>query len=239
MIYIKANSRAATATIDDPLTTGSVGIEVSFDLSEDWEGLARTAVFHSGNTEVDVFLTDTNCNVPPECLLTEGNILRIGVYGTDGQGNLVIPTVYVDVGIVELGTVPSGIDPEVYTPEFSDQLMAAVTEAVDTAREANANSEAAVERADQALEEAGETLEAATEAKNAAQASAAAALVSENNAATSAINAAQSADRAEQAAQDAGYMFFEIDSNGHVIYNRTENVDVDFEIENGRLMLYA
>ena len=52
-------------------------------------------------------------------------------------------------------------------------------------------------------------------------------------------NAATSADRAEQAAQNAGYMFFAIDDRGHVIYTRTDNVDVDFEIIDGRLVVYA
>lgn len=52
-------------------------------------------------------------------------------------------------------------------------------------------------------------------------------------------DAETSADRAEQAAQNAGYMYFEIADNGHVIYTRTENTNVDFDIVNGRLLVYA
>ena len=48
-----------------------------------------------------------------------------------------------------------------------------------------------------------------------------------------------SADRAEQAAQNAGYMFFNIDENGDLIYQRTENVDVDFYLEDGDLFVEA
>ena len=40
--------------------------------------------------------------------------------------------------------------------------------------------------------------------------------------------AEDAADRAEQAAGQAGYMFFHIDERGHLIYERTSNVDVDF-----------
>ena len=48
---------------------------------------------------------------------------------------------------------------------------------------------------------------------------------------------AASADRAEQAATTAGYMDFYIDEDGHLIYQRTETIeDVDFELENGRLI---
>ena len=54
-----------------------------------------------------------------------------------------------------------------------------------------------------------------------------------------ATNALNSADRAEQAAQNAGYMFFDIDENGDLIYERTTNVDVDFVIEDGDLYVEA
>ena len=57
-----------------------------------------------------------------------------------------------------------------------------------------------------------------------------------SQAATDALN---SADRAEQAAQNAGYMFFDIDENGDLIYERTTNVDVDFTIEDGDLYVEA
>lgn len=45
-----------------------------------------------------------------------------------------------------------------------------------------------------------------------------------------------SADRAEQAAQDAGYMDFCIDDHGNLIYQRTDNVDIDFELREGSLI---
>ena len=48
-------------------------------------------------------------------------------------------------------------------------------------------------------------------------------------------NAKYYAEQAEQAAGQAGYMFFYIDEHGHLIYERTENVDVDFVLENGHL----
>ena len=55
----------------------------------------------------------------------------------------------------------------------------------------------------------------------------------------SAQSAAQSADRAEQAAADAGFMDVEIDSNGHLIYTRTDAVDVDLKLVNGHLIMEA
>lgn len=58
------------------------------------------------------------------------------------------------------------------------------------------------------------------------------------NASASAESAEEWADKAEQAASDAGYMEFHIDDNGHLIYERTSNVDqIDFELVNGHLIL--
>lgn len=52
-----------------------------------------------------------------------------------------------------------------------------------------------------------------------------------------AIDAEISADRAEQAASQSGYMNFYINEDGDLIYERTENVEVDFELVNGDLIL--
>ncbi len=46
-----------------------------------------------------------------------------------------------------------------------------------------------------------------------------------------------SAERAEQAANNAGYMEFEINEDGHLIYTRTDAVDVDFSLIDGHLVM--
>lgn len=48
--------------------------------------------------------------------------------------------------------------------------------------------------------------------------------------------AVTAADRAEQAASESGYMEFEM-VNGHLIYRRTSNVDVDFVLRDGHLIV--
>lgn len=50
--------------------------------------------------------------------------------------------------------------------------------------------------------------------------------------------AEDAADRAEQAATTAGYMIIGIDADGHLIYTRTDQVDVDFALDNsGHLVM--
>lgn len=51
----------------------------------------------------------------------------------------------------------------------------------------------------------------------------------------SALEASASAGKAEQAAGQSGYMFFHIDERGHLIYERTTNVEVDFYLQGGHL----
>ena len=134
MIKFFANQRSASCVTDDKITTGSVGIEVRFVFSEEWNGLYKTAVFRGSDTAVDVLITGDACAVPPEVLTTPGGDLTIGVYGTDGTGALVIPTVYADAGRIQRGAEPSGVDPEPPTPSLVDQILAAA-QAAQTAAE--------------------------------------------------------------------------------------------------------
>ena len=62
------------------------------------------------------------------------------------------------------------------------------------------------------------------------------AAASASAAARSAASAHTDAERAEQAANTAGYMDVEI-VDGRLIYTRTDAVDVDFELENGHLLM--
>lgn len=56
-------------------------------------------------------------------------------------------------------------------------------------------------------------------------------------AAEHAAAASMSADQAAQAAAKSGYMSFEIDDAGHLWYTRTDNVDVEFALMDGRLVI--
>lgn len=58
---------------------------------------------------------------------------------------------------------------------------------------------------------------------------------SKESAAQSAENASTSADRAEQAAATAGWADFDINDSGHLIYTKTDNLETEFTLNNGRL----
>lgn len=149
MILFHARKRYAICSSDDKLTTGSVGVEVVFHFSDDWAAApARIAVFRGSGQTVDVALLEDSCTVPPEVLTQPGSTLTIGVYGTDGAGTVVIPTVYAEAGQIKRGAEPSGIEPTPTTQPLIDQLLAAAQAARDAADEAERLAKSVKDAAD-------------------------------------------------------------------------------------------
>lgn len=52
-------------------------------------------------------------------------------------------------------------------------------------------------------------------------------------------NAVKAAELAQQGAANAGYMQFEIGDDGRLYMYRTENVDIEFALEDGRIVIYG
>ena len=148
--------------------------------------------------------------------------------------------------------LPDGTEPTPAEQSVIDQAISALNTAV-------AKTAQDVISADQSARSASDDADRAERARNAAQTgadnagqSASAAAQSAESAARSASEAeqdrrdadryarasAQSADRAEQAANNAGYLDVEI-VDGRLIYTRTDAVDVDFSLNNGRLIMEA
>lgn len=148
MITFAANVRSASARSDDAITTSSVGIPVQLVLADEFMGLAKTLVFRAGSTTVDVVLVGdaTEAVVPPDVLTTVGLWLGIGIYAADGDGNVVIPTVWASAGLIQQGTVPSGVDPSEPTPSWVAQVQSIASEASENAESA-LNKATAVEDA--------------------------------------------------------------------------------------------
>ena len=110
-MLISVDKRNAAVFHADLLTSGSAGIAVQFRFSADWDGLSKIAVFKGSGVSVDVVLTDTTCVIPAEALAESGLPLHIGVYGTDGTGNIIIPTIWVNAGSIRAGAKPSETGP--------------------------------------------------------------------------------------------------------------------------------
>ena len=133
-----------------------------------------------------------------------------------------------------------------------DQAISVVNEAVETveqkAEDASASAQSAQDYAEQA-ESARDTAQtyannaqasatSASQSASQASASAGTASAAATSASASAASAYADAERAEQAASTAGYLDVEI-VDGRLIYTRTDAVDVDFTLNNGRLIMEA
>lgn len=135
MIKISVINRSVRLVCDnDPITTGSVGYPVSFSFSDEWGGLAKTAVFYGSGVRRDVALINsTETTIPHEVLTEAGTMLRIGVYGALPDGTIVMPTVIIDVSRIKQGAKPSEIDPEAPTPSWVAEVQNAAADALEKA----------------------------------------------------------------------------------------------------------
>lgn len=106
---IKIGSVFACSAGCNPITSGMVGVTVTFEYTDPkWDGLNKTAVFTAGNVTRDVLDADGVVTIPAEVLEKPNVKLYAGVYGTDADGKLVIPTIMIPVGIILPGADPSG-----------------------------------------------------------------------------------------------------------------------------------
>lgn len=90
------------------ITAGLVGATVDLEITgPEWQGLSRTVVFKSNVTR-DVLDVGSSATVPADVVATPGEHLRVGVYGIDADRNIVIPTIWCDLGRIMDAADPSG-----------------------------------------------------------------------------------------------------------------------------------
>ena len=216
----------------------------------DWAGFdSIKAVWKDehGTKKASIINAEGKCVVPHEVLANVGRVFvnLVGIVSENGELIERLTTFPVKALDVTAKAETEGDETVPITPSQFDQFAEAVRHDADRAEQAADDSR---EQADRSEDEADNALASAQNAHASelrasgyasdAQQSAESAQGYAQNASESAQSAEADADRAEQAASDAGYMEFHIDDNGHLIYERTSNVDqIDFELVNGHLIL--
>ena len=163
MIKVIYNKTCGRCVQSEPLTSGMVGQPIEFEYSPDFDGLTLTAVFTNGKATVDVLNPGNQCVIPHEVLDTVGTLVKVGIYAVRGN-ELVIPTVYATIGVVQKGADPSGdvsIDPTL--PVWS-QIQGIIGNLNDLDTEAKNNLVAAINEAaqtDTTLTQSGKAADAA------------------------------------------------------------------------------
>ena len=102
MIEIEVSAAGARLLQSEVLTSGRVGLRCRLHLDSSWDGLHKTAVV-IGSRGADLLLQGDEFCIPAACLGRAGDSLKIGLRGTNGDGSLVIPTVWVNCGEILSG----------------------------------------------------------------------------------------------------------------------------------------
>lgn len=132
MLTMNVQSANATVEKKELLTAGRVGLEVEYNFSDDWAELSKVAVFEGCATRSNVLDSTNRTTVPSEVLAEEGYVLRLGVYGMDASGNIVIPTVWAKAGKIWPGAYPE--DPYIeLEPGVAAECIAKANEAIEKA----------------------------------------------------------------------------------------------------------
>jgi hypothetical protein len=111
-IYVDGVS--AKVTDLQKIPKGIAGAVIEVEYAANWDGLMKTAVF-TGAVTRDVLNAGGSIVIPAETVAKSGHRLRVGFYGVDGENNVIIPTLWADLGIIQDAADPSGdpgTDPE-------------------------------------------------------------------------------------------------------------------------------
>lgn len=107
---VTVSGAIARATYKSKIPQGIVGATVEFDYADPmWAGLKKTVIFWSSAVK-DILDVGESVVVPPEVVAKAGCRLRVGIYGVDLSGKMVIPTLWADLGPIE-GSADPSLDP--------------------------------------------------------------------------------------------------------------------------------
>jgi len=126
MLTIRFSGAEGKITEQEVLTSGMIGRQIRLEFTQDWNGLARTAVFTAGNVTRDVLCTGETVAIPAEVMEKPLVPLYVGVYGVGADGLPAIPTVRVNCGEIKPGVDPSGDPGTEPTPGLWEQLTGVI-----------------------------------------------------------------------------------------------------------------
>lgn len=105
---VKVAKTTCETTLLVPIPKGIVGATISIEYTDPaWDGLQKTVVFRSSVTK-DVLASGNEVVIPAEVVSRAGRNLYMGVYGVDIANNVVIPTIWAELGMIHSAADPSG-----------------------------------------------------------------------------------------------------------------------------------
>lgn len=105
---VKVGKTTCKATPLVPIPQGIVGATISIEYTDPaWDGLQKTVVFRGAVTK-DVLDSGSEVTIPAEVVSRAGIYLYMGVCGVDTANNVVVPTIWTELGFVHGAAAPSG-----------------------------------------------------------------------------------------------------------------------------------
>lgn len=131
-IFLKVTGAHAEALVSGTLTSGMVGIPVTMEYDDAWEGLTKNLVCRcargTDDGEQRTILNVKHSAVVAHEVMQAGMHLYLGVEGVSADGALVIPTVWALCGVVESGTNAGSELSAEPTPTVWEQLQTQINQ---------------------------------------------------------------------------------------------------------------
>ena len=250
LVYLSANEQKLICLEPFKIASGTVEyVEAHFELGDNWDSFdSIKAVWWSDFKTVGTILNSQGvCQVPYEVVIRRSEVM-VNLVGSVAENDVLVErltTFPVLGGTVLCDARVGGDDPHPATPSQVEQFADRVRNDADRAEQGATASAQSASDAQGYANDSAQSASNASESEDNAKVSELNAEAYKNQAEISAQSASESADeaeewadKAEQSAEDAGYMEFHIDEYGHLIYERTSNVDhIDFSISNGHLIM--
>lgn len=144
---IRVSGVRADVTEVCPIPKGMIGGRIRIEYTDPlWEGLEKTVVFKGAVTKTAVRSGEV-VEIPTEVISRVGTGLLVGVYGTDGEGNLAVPTLWADLGRVRAAAEPSGDETADPSLPVWAQILQVIGDLEDLSTDAKATLVAAINEA--------------------------------------------------------------------------------------------
>lgn len=105
---VRVNLSSAESLSCASIPKNAVGLKVRFQYADPlWNKLSKTAVFRNGTRTVNSVLNEDCAVIPHELLSKTKDTIYVGLYGTDSNRALAIPTVWAKLGEVSSAANPS------------------------------------------------------------------------------------------------------------------------------------
>ena len=145
-IVFTADGRCASAVVEpagQPITAGSRGVPAEIHLSPEYDGLVVTAFFRSEYGAWPVVLGETpgTVTIPWEAMEKKSLTFDVGVVGKNGDGTIVIPTIWARAGKIVPATEDSGLEPGDPSADIGAQIVEQARAAAKKAEDAAAAAE--------------------------------------------------------------------------------------------------